>query len=121
MYKFTHAIILSRGEYDTIIKVDGCLDWDMIIADDFITHALIAEHSGHTIQYIYLDKTTESSVLNQIEGFMAGVNYLLPSAEYEEHKAIYIYDTEDYVDPDSFAMSSDILNQYQQGKAVWQD
>lgn len=120
MYKFTHAIILSREKYNTIMKVDGCLDWDYIINDEYITHALISEHNGYT-EYIYLDKTTESSVVSQIEGFMAGVNYLLPTADYIERKAIYIYDKEDYVDPDSFTMHKDILNQYTKGKGVWQD
>lgn len=91
----------------------------MVCYDEYIAHALISEHNGYT-EYIYLDKTTESPIVDQIEGFMAGVNYLLPSAEYEEHKAIYIYDKKDYTDPDSFTMCKDILNQYRRRKAVWQ-
>lgn len=120
MYKFTHAIILSREEYSTIMDIDGRLDWYKIIDDDYITHALIAEHNGY-VEYIGIGQTTETSILDQIEGFMVGIDYIVPTAEYEEHRAIYIYDKEDYVSPESLLMRDDILDQYQKGKAVWQD
>lgn len=117
MYKFTHAIILSRKEYDTIMKVDGYLDWDNIDFD-FITHALISEHNGY-ITFVHIGQSTESPIVDYIEGFMDGAKYM--TAECEEHKAVYVYDKENYVDPDSFPMRGDILDQYQKGKAVWQD
>ena len=120
MYKFTHAIILSREEYDTIMEVDGRLDWDKILDDDYITHALISEHNGYVI-YISIGQTTETSILGQIEGFMVGIDYIVPTVEYEEHRAIYIYDKEDCVSPKSLLMRDDILNKYKKGKAVWQD
>ena len=108
MYKFTHAIILSREEYDTIMEVDGRLDWDKILDDDYITHALISEHNGYVI-YISIGQTTETSI------------YIVPTVEYEEHRAIYIYDKGDCVSPKSLLMRDDILNKYKKGKAVWQD
>jgi len=111
MYKFTHAIILSREEYNTIMKVDGCLDWDKILFDDFITHALIAEHFGSTT-CVNIGQTTETTIVDQIDGFLNGISYVLFPYQYEKHRAIYVYDIEDYVD---------ILDQYQEGKAVWQD
>ena len=110
MYKFTHAIILSREEYDTIMEVDGRLDWDKILDDDYITHALISEHNGYVI-YISIGQTTETSILGQIEGFMVGIDYIVPPVEYEE----------DCVSPKSLLMRDDILNKYKKGKAVWQD